>query len=46
MVNFTGELVALTERADAYWTLTWFVVAIAITAIWGAQTLTRDKGAE
>jgi membrane protease YdiL (CAAX protease family) len=46
MVNFTGELIALTERADTYWTLMWFVVAIAVTAIWGADTLTRDRGAE
>ena len=41
MVNFTGELIALTERADTYATLLWFVAAIAITAIWGPKTLTH-----
>lgn len=45
MVNFTGELIASTERADTYATLLWFVAAIMITAIWGAKTLTRNKGA-
>ncbi len=43
MVNFTGELIALTERADTYSIAVWFVVAIGITAIWGAKTLTRKK---
>jgi membrane protease YdiL (CAAX protease family) len=45
MVNFTGELIALTERADTYASLLWFVAAIGITLIWGARTLTRNKGA-
>jgi membrane protease YdiL (CAAX protease family) len=45
MVNFTGELIALTERADTYATLLWFVAAIGITLIWGAKTLTRNKEA-
>ena len=45
MVNFSGELIALTERADAFWMLWWLVAAIVITAIWGLKTLTRDKGA-
>lgn len=39
MVNFTGELIALTERADTIAIALWFVAAIAITAIWGAKTL-------
>ncbi len=43
MVNFTGELIALTERADTYSIAVWFVAAIGITAIWGAKTLTRKK---
>jgi len=43
MVNFTGELIALTERADTFSIALWFVAAIGITAIWGARTLTREK---
>jgi membrane protease YdiL (CAAX protease family) len=43
MVNFTGELIALTERADTYTTLLWFVAAIAITAIWGPKRLTHKE---
>ncbi len=43
MVNFTGEMIALTERADTYSILLWFVAAIGITAIWGAKTLTREN---
>lgn len=46
MVNFTGELIALTERADTYAIVLWYVVGIGITAIWGAQTLTREQKAE
>jgi membrane protease YdiL (CAAX protease family) len=46
MVNFTGELIASTERADTFATLLWFVAAIVITVIWGPKTLTRDKGAQ
>ena len=47
MVNFTGELIALTERADTYSILLWFVAAIGITVIWGAKTLRwNDKNKE
>ena len=46
MVNFTGELIALTERADTYSIVLWFVAAIGITAIWGAKTLTRENRAQ
>lgn len=42
MVNFTGELIILSKNADTIYSLLWFVVAIAITAIWGARTLTRN----
>jgi membrane protease YdiL (CAAX protease family) len=41
MVNFTGELIAITERADAYSILLWIVVAVAITVFWGPKTFTR-----
>jgi membrane protease YdiL (CAAX protease family) len=43
MVNFTGELIALSERADNFYNLLWFVAAIVIAVIWGAKTLTRKK---
>ncbi|MFC1975447.1 type II CAAX prenyl endopeptidase Rce1 family protein [Chloroflexota bacterium] len=47
MVNFTGEIIAITERADTYSILLWFVAAIGIAVIWGAKTFTRDRpGAE
>lgn len=42
MVNFTGELIAISERADTYATLLWFVAAIGITVLWGAKTFTRQ----
>jgi membrane protease YdiL (CAAX protease family) len=43
MVNFTGELVALTPRAELYSILLWIVVAIVVTAIWGARTLMHQE---
>lgn len=43
MVNFTGELIAVTERADTFATVLWFVAGIAITAVWGAKTFTRRE---
>ena len=43
MVNFTGELIALTERADTISIALWFVAAIGVTLIWGARTLTRKN---
>ncbi|MBN2002598.1 MAG: CPBP family intramembrane metalloprotease [Anaerolineae bacterium] len=44
MVNFTGELIAVTKQADIYATFLWFVAAIGITLLWGAQTFTRKPG--
>lgn len=41
MVNLTGELVALTPRAELYSILLWIVAAIIVTVMWGARTLTR-----
>lgn len=40
MINFTGEAIAISLRADTYATFLWFAAAIAITAIWGAKTMT------
>jgi membrane protease YdiL (CAAX protease family) len=45
MVNFTGELLTLSERADTYSIMLWFVVAISITAVWSTKTFTRQKEA-
>jgi uncharacterized protein len=43
MVNFTGELIALSETAETYSIVLWFVAAIGIVIIWGAKTFTRGK---
>lgn len=45
MVNFTGELFTLSERADTYSILLWFVAAIGITVIWSAKSFTQRKEA-
>jgi membrane protease YdiL (CAAX protease family) len=42
MVNFTGELSTLSERADTISIGLWFVAAIGITVIWGTKTLCRE----
>jgi membrane protease YdiL (CAAX protease family) len=42
MINFTGELIALTERADTVSIALWFVAAACITIIWGAKTMSRQ----
>ena len=46
MVNFTGELIAITARADTILILLWVVVAIGITLRWGPNTFTRQPGQE
>ena len=45
MVNFTGELFALSERADTLSIALWFVAALGITVIWSTKTFTRRKQA-
>lgn len=45
MVNFTGELIALSERADTISIALWFVAAIVITMVWGATKLVRQESA-
>lgn len=42
MVNLTGELIALTERADTFSIILWFVAAIVITIRWSAKTPKRQ----
>ena len=39
MVNFTGELFTLTERAEVYQTAAWAIIAIAIITFWEPKTL-------
>lgn len=46
MVNFSGELIAITERADTISILLWVIVAIGITLLWGANTFTRQRTQE
>lgn len=45
MVNFTGEIMAITEQADAITILLWFAVAIGIGVVWGPNTFTGKQGA-
>jgi membrane protease YdiL (CAAX protease family) len=46
MVNFTGELIALTERADTMSIVLWFVTAIVIATSWGAKAHSHVKAAQ
>ena len=41
MVNFTGELILLSSRADHIYNLLWFVAAFAIAAIWGKTLIKK-----
>lgn len=43
MVNFTGELIALSERADTFSIYLWFIVAICLAAGWSLKALSRKK---
>ncbi len=43
MVNFTGELFAVTERGDALSILLWFVAAIGVVLFWGARSLSGRR---
>lgn len=42
MVNFTGELFDIINRANNISILLWVIAAIGITGIWGAKTFTRQ----
>ena len=46
MINFTGELVALTPRAEFYSILLWTVAAVGVTAIGGRRTLSLGRPAQ
>jgi len=43
MVNFTGELFALSESADMLSIALWFVAAVGITVVWNTKTFTPRK---
>jgi membrane protease YdiL (CAAX protease family) len=43
MINFVGELFALTERADFYQIVVWAMAAILVVLIWGPKTLARES---
>jgi len=43
MVNFTGELFALSERADTLSIALLFVAALGIVIVWNTRTFTRQK---
>jgi membrane protease YdiL (CAAX protease family) len=43
MINFSGEVIALSEHGETYSIALWFVAAIGIVVIWGAKTFTREK---
>jgi membrane protease YdiL (CAAX protease family) len=44
MVNFTGEIIAVTPRADTILIGLWFVAAVVVTIIWGPKTLAGPDG--
>lgn len=46
MINFTGEVIAITERADAIATTLWIVAAAGIVALWRSKTFTREKATQ
>ncbi len=42
MVNFVGELLALTMRAEAFQIFLWIFAAGIVTVVYGAKTMTRE----
>lgn len=43
MVNFTGELLALSPRADALFVVFWWVAAVLVVVVWKPQRLMGIK---
>jgi membrane protease YdiL (CAAX protease family) len=41
MINYIGELVVLTERADFFQIVIWAGAALVVVAVWGRESLTR-----
>lgn len=44
MINVAGEVIATTLRAESIAMALWWVAAGAIVALWGARTMTRERG--
>jgi membrane protease YdiL (CAAX protease family) len=44
MINLTGQLFELTRRAELYQSLLWIAAAVAISAIWRAETIRSSRG--
>ena len=42
MVNFTGEAIEITRRAEGVFVCLWIAFAILLVVIWGPKTLTGD----
>ncbi len=42
MINFTGDMFALSERGELISTILWAVVAVLVTVIWGAKSFTHS----
>ncbi len=45
MVNFTGQLVTLTARAEWLLFFLWIIAALTVTLVWGPRTLVRNPAA-
>ncbi|MBI9044957.1 MAG: CPBP family intramembrane metalloprotease [Anaerolineaceae bacterium] len=43
MVNFSGELILLSESAETWYIIWWYIAAVVITVFWGARTLAQWK---
>jgi membrane protease YdiL (CAAX protease family) len=43
MINFTGELFVLSERAEIFLVLFWMLSSLLIIIIWGSQHFVREK---
>jgi membrane protease YdiL (CAAX protease family) len=43
MINFTGELFALSQRAEIFLILLWILSSLLIVIVWGPQHLIREK---
>ncbi len=43
MINFTGELFVLSQRAEIFLVLLWMLSSLLILIIWGPQHLIREK---
>lgn len=42
MINFTGDMFALSEQGELVYTTLWAVTAILVAVIWGAKSFTRS----